>query len=763
MKKKALLILVLALLTVFTLAISVSAEETDPYASYYDKVYTAIDGTPLALYEWDGENYYPLAWFYNGDSAVYESFRVDTEVQFCIEGKTTPIGANTDFNQKTNLIFTDETKTYTMANMILINLHGSKINSFSGSWTGLPIEAIYCNTDLRYVNGDTFKNNATLSVFDIPKAHNRTNGTICGSFQNCLRLKEIYIPKSMCLLSSAFAGSGLERVEFAAEYEPVGAISWQTSANKESWFNGCKSLKTVIFPKSSLTHTYIGGYVFQGCTALEEFTIPSYITSINKCAFKNCTALKVLHTDNVDGVEYAIVLGDGITTIGEEVFRGVDAIKYIKLPSTLTSLGIQALRDNDSLQYIDYNNCGITTIGKFEFYDNKALVTVSLPEGLITLNADRVFNNCSKMEVLYLPEGLTSICSFKNMGKLYFTDKPYHLTWTDGMFDSEDWNGQKPEKPTVYYFPEGIGNFDEAFNSCHALNDIVVFQEGVTAITNKNTFYNLDNKTFVFLGEVSSFNQESNKKSNFYFINDSVTEETLTATGNGKHNLFFHSAGSHICEKTVSVDATCVDNKKLSSICFCGNEFSAQEEDGTALGHNHINFVDLVYVTYLAEGDYNYKCERCEDVASKAKAPSLFKLLGTSAAKYGNGGIVIGFVVNADAISQYKEITGKSVEFGVFVGLKTTVSTDSIFNEDGKAKDGVVSVDMTNRQFDVFELKVTGFTTDEQKNTQLVMGAYVKVMENGETEYSYLQEKAPENGETYYSASYNDIMRGVIQ
>ena len=68
---------------------------------------------------------------------------------------------------------------------------------------------------------------------------------------------------------------------------------------------------------------------------------------------------------------------------------------------------------------------------------------------------------------------------------------------------------------------------------------------------------------------------------------------------------------------------------------------------------------------------------------------------------------------------------------------------------------------MTNRQFDVFELKVTGFTTDEQKNTQLVMGAYVKVTENGETEYSYLQEKTPENGEAYYSASYNDIMRGI--
>ena len=755
MKKKALLALVLALISICLFAISVSATEQDPYASYYDKVYTSIDGTSLALYEKEGDTYYPLAWFYNQESGAYESFKVDVDVQFCPDGKTTPIGANTDFNQNADLIFTDTTKAYTMENLILINLHGSAINSFSGSWTNLPIEAIYCNTDFRYINGNTFNNNKTLSVFDLPREHSRSAATICGALQNCTRLKEIYIPRTVCVLSSAFQGSGLEKVEFASVYEPVGAIAWQTTTNKEAWFKDCKSLKTVILPKSS-NHTYLGGSTFYGCSNLEELTIPSYITEIKKSAFQNCTALKKLNTENVDAVENAIILGNGITTIGDAAFRGVDSIKYIKLPSTLTSLGFEALRDNDSLQYIDYNDCGITAIGKFEFYDNKSLVTVSFPSGLTSLDADRVFNGCKSIEALYLPSGLTSICELKNMNNLYFTDEPIKLQWTDGMFESEDWNGQKPSKPSVYRLPSGITTFNELFNSCHALNDVIVFPEGVTSVSHRYTFYNLDGKTFAFLGNVTSFNQESNKKSNYYFLNDSVNEESLTVTGNSNRNLFFHSKGEHLCEKVESLDATCVSNKMVASICFCGNTYSSVEEEGTALGHNHTIFASLVYTSFLQEGDYNYKCERCEDVASKEKAPALFVCIGLSAYKNGNG-ITIGYTVNHTAIDEYTKVTNSTISFGVFVGSKDNLGKDDIFDENGNTDESIVAYEIKNAEFSAFEIKVVGFT-DEHKSTYLALGAYVAIQKDGSTTYSYMQDTSPLDGEKYSFTSYDEVL-----
>ena len=221
--KKRLFILALAIIAIVSVfAISVSAEEADPYASYYDKVYTAADGTPLALYEKEGETYYPLAWFYDSASATYESFRVGTEVNFMKTDGVTPLPYGTDFTQNTPVVFSDSTKTYTMANLILINLHGSRISHFSGSWTNLPIQAIYCNVETRYINGSTFNKIQSLSVFDIPKAHTGALN-FCGfCLSNCPNLKELYIPQNAYFASnSAFEYSGLVRVEFAEEWTPM--------------------------------------------------------------------------------------------------------------------------------------------------------------------------------------------------------------------------------------------------------------------------------------------------------------------------------------------------------------------------------------------------------------------------------------------------------------------------------------------------------------------------------------------------------------
>jgi hypothetical protein len=97
-----------------------------------------------------------------------------------------------------------------MENLILVNLQQSPINKFSGSWGKLSVEAIYCNVDFRYINGGTFNNLSSLCVFDIPRAHSAPNATICSAFVNCLNLKEIYIPKTVCLISAALKSQDLK-------------------------------------------------------------------------------------------------------------------------------------------------------------------------------------------------------------------------------------------------------------------------------------------------------------------------------------------------------------------------------------------------------------------------------------------------------------------------------------------------------------------------------------------------------------------------
>ncbi len=127
----------------------------------------------------------------------------------------------------------------------------------------------------------------------------------------------------------------------------------------------------------------------------------------------------------------------------------------------------------------------------------------------------------------------------------------------------------------------------------------------------------------------------------------------------------------------------------------------------------------------------------------------------------GANGISIGFIVNNEAIDEYEEISGKTVKYGVFVVQKDKIGDNSIFAQDGTSANGVLSFEIRTVDFVAFDLKVEGFVTDEQKNAELVMGAYVKVTDEESTEYSYLQESAPNEGERYNFASYNEVLSSL--
>ncbi|MBQ7352607.1 MAG: leucine-rich repeat domain-containing protein [Clostridia bacterium] len=758
MKKKILLVALAVAMFVCLFAISVSAEE-GPYASYYDKTYVTTDNVELALYEKEGDTFYPLAWFYDSENAKYESFRVGTEVIFTQADGVTPLPAWTDFTQNTPVKFADESVTYGIANMILVNLQGSSINMFSGSWTSLPIQAIYNNTSLAYINGSAFNKNQSLTVFDIPKAHTGKLAFNQFCLANCPNLKELYIPQNAHFRStSAFEYSGLVKVEFAENWAPIEHFS-NESTNPDLpgyTFNQCRQLQEIKLPSNLLS---IGAREFYQCTSLVSVELPTTLTSLGNAVFEDCDSLKAVYPAGTTSVEYAIILPEGITSIGGRALWGVDTIKYIKLPSTLQTIGAEALRNNDNLQYIDYSNCGITgSVGNYEYYDNKNMVAVSLPSGITSLNASGVFNACSNLEVLWLPDNLTSIGSFNGCQKLYFTDKPFTLDWYDGIFDTDDWGGQKPAKPEIYYFPSGLTNFGEAFNSCHALNDIIVFPAGVTTISHQYTFYNLNGKNFAFQGVVTSFLQNSNAKSNYYFLNDTVTADTLTATGNANRNFYFHSEGVHLCEKVTTVEATCVTNRADIKYCFCDAEIDVAEVENTALGHNHTIATGMVYVSFLENGYKGYKCERCDDVNKDEIAPALFVCQGYSAPLYGNGGMLMGFTVNKNAISAYTDATGKTLSYGLFAGVDTKLGTNEAISKEGVAQNGAVSVDFTTRNYDIMEIKVVGFETTAHKEAQVILGAYVIETNGDEKTVSYLQNGEIAEGKKYVSMSYNDLV-----
>ena len=95
--------------------------------------------------------------------------------------------------------------------------------------------------------------------------------------------------------------------------------------------------------------------------------------------------------------------------------------------------------------------------------------------------------------------------------------------------------------------------------------------------------------------------------------------------------------------------------------------------------------------------------------------------------------------------------------YGVFAVLKDKLGENDVFDANGEAAEGVLSAEIKNRSFDAFEIKVTGFT-EEQKDLEIAMGAYVAIANGDKVEYSYVQSGEPLEGDKYYFVSINSML-----
>ena len=179
--------------------------------------------------------------------------------------------------------------------------------------------------------------------------------------------------------------------------------------------------------------------------------------------------------------------------------------------------------------------------------------------------------------------------------------------------------------------------------------------------------------------------------------------------------------------------------------------------------HNYVTTIK--YTSFLANGEKTQACQNSGCVHNKTplvtSTSPLFVCLGYSSFENGDGGIVIGYTVNKASVTAYEQTAGVTLEYGVFAVSQEKLGDNTIFGENG-ASNGVLFADVTKHSFNMFELKIVGFTT-EQKTLKLAMGAYVAVTDGETTTYSYMQDdqKGTLDGK-YYFVSYNDIVPSPV-
>lgn len=136
-------------------------------------------------------------------------------------------------------------------------------------------------------------------------------------------------------------------------------------------FADAPKMVAVVLPNGLKT---IGARAFAGCRALTSAALPSSVETIGAGAFCRCYALKSLQ------------LPTGIKTIENETFQGCVNLTSLKLSDQLTSIGVRA------------------------FYDCAALPALQLPENLKII-ADAAFGHCYALSSLKLPDALETLGS----------------------------------------------------------------------------------------------------------------------------------------------------------------------------------------------------------------------------------------------------------------------------------------------------------------------------------------------------------------
>ena len=122
------------------------------------------------------------------------------------------------------------------------------------------------------------------------------------------------------------------------------------------------------------------------------------------------------HRQKLEVVE----LHEGLLEIEDIVFYDCVELKSIKIPSTVTRIGLWSFSGCTKLEEIELNE-GLINIGKCAFTNLLTLKQITIPT-TVTVIDESVFHGCKRLERLELPEGLLEIrkqafcnCNLKNI------------------------------------------------------------------------------------------------------------------------------------------------------------------------------------------------------------------------------------------------------------------------------------------------------------------------------------------------------------
>lgn len=281
-----------------------------------------------------------------------------------------------------------------------------------------------------------FRENANIELFNEFAYFTGVSSLVNYAFYNCTALREISVPSSITSIGQyaftectsltklvidwtkitsigtyAFRNSKIDGnvnlssltgtlplqafdSTYIVEVSSLGSITQISSETRTDRgpFRNCTLLKRVVLPQ---TLTYIGGGSFYGCTSLKEVVWSEALQYIYGSAFYNAPIEGTLNLPNLLSISEGAFKGSHISRVENlgqitslygnnnynsyGVFWSCPYLEYIRIPSTVTSIGAYALRDCASLETVICDATTPPSLGSNAFSGSK----IASGEGVI--------------------------------------------------------------------------------------------------------------------------------------------------------------------------------------------------------------------------------------------------------------------------------------------------------------------------------------------------------------------------------------------
>ena len=381
------------------------------------------------------------------------------------------------------------------------------------------IEVDVANADYSSLDGVLFNKDQTRIInypgakgdYTIPETVKTIGG---GCFANCKELTSIIIPNSVEIiegnvfwectnLANVIFGSSITFIDWGVFEACTGlrnvTVNWtdlsMVSVDEFAFgfYNEVNKSEVNLHIPAYTYDLYIDAPVWKDFNIVQSWEIGApipadVIAALDKSTLTVSGAGAMQDFDNNTLPPWAshrnaitdLVIGSGVTTIGDYAFAGCESLTEIAIPNSVVTIGDQVFSNCSSLIEVDIPN-SVTTIGQWAFIYCTSLIEVTVPNSVTTIFWG-AFDACSNLTEINIGNSVTDMGPFSACSRL----SSINVDVANNVFSSVDgvlFNKNKTMlkqypcgKPEIGYIIPGsvTAIADYAFIECSSLIEVTI-------------------------------------------------------------------------------------------------------------------------------------------------------------------------------------------------------------------------------------------------------------------------------------------------